>query len=100
MSNKYKNLFFLFSMSFRYSEGYPNARYYGGNEFIDMAELTCQKRALETFRLPSEKWGVNVQVFLFLPFPLSSVWLNKRRKIVLVWLACQFRSVHCSPEAP
>jgi glycine hydroxymethyltransferase len=23
----------------KYSEGYPNARYYGGNEFIDQAEL-------------------------------------------------------------
>jgi glycine/serine hydroxymethyltransferase len=22
----------------KYSEGYPGARYYGGNEFIDMAE--------------------------------------------------------------
>jgi glycine/serine hydroxymethyltransferase len=30
----------------RYSEGYPGARYYGGNEFIDMAETLCQKRAL------------------------------------------------------
>ena len=25
-------------MSNKYSEGYPHARYYGGNEFIDMAE--------------------------------------------------------------
>merc|ERR1719174_1044110 len=44
-----------------YSEGYPGARYYGGNEFIDMAETLCQKRALEAFRLDPEKWGVNVQ---------------------------------------
>ena len=48
-------------MSNKYSEGYPGARYYGGNEHIDRIELTCQKRALETFRLDSEKWGVNVQ---------------------------------------
>ena len=40
---------------------YPGARYYGGNEFIDMAETLCQKRALEAFRLDPEKWGVNVQ---------------------------------------
>ncbi|KAL9090938.1 MAG: hypothetical protein Q9159_001681 [Coniocarpon cinnabarinum] len=48
-------------MSNKYSEGYPGARYYGGNEHIDEIELLCQKRALETFRLDPEKWGVNVQ---------------------------------------
>ena len=48
-------------MSNKYSEGYPGARYYGGNEFIDMIELTCQSRALEAFHLDPEKWGVNVQ---------------------------------------
>jgi glycine hydroxymethyltransferase len=48
-------------MTNKYSEGYPGARYYGGNEFIDQAERLCQKRALETFRLDPEKWGVNVQ---------------------------------------
>ena len=48
-------------MSNKYSEGYPGARYYGGNEFIDMAERLCQQRALEAFNLDPEKWGVNVQ---------------------------------------
>ena len=48
-------------MSNKYSEGYPGARYYGGNEHIDEIELTCQRRALEVFRLDREKWGVNVQ---------------------------------------
>ncbi|KAL0260093.1 Serine hydroxymethyltransferase, cytosolic [Diplodia seriata] len=48
-------------MSNKYSEGYPGARYYGGNEHIDEIELTCQRRALQTFGLDSEKWGVNVQ---------------------------------------
>ncbi|KAI8827150.1 serine hydroxymethyltransferase-domain-containing protein [Fimicolochytrium jonesii] len=48
-------------MQNKYSEGYPGARYYGGNEFIDMAETLCQKRALEVFGLDPEKWGVNVQ---------------------------------------
>ncbi|KAJ3121654.1 hypothetical protein HK100_012283 [Physocladia obscura] len=48
-------------MQNKYSEGYPNARYYGGNEFIDQAELLCQKRALDLFNLDSAKWGVNVQ---------------------------------------
>ena len=45
----------------KYSEGYPGARYYGGNQFIDQLESLCIKRALETFRLDKEKWGVNVQ---------------------------------------
>lgn len=45
----------------KYSEGYPGARYYGGNEHIDESERLCQKRALETFGLKEEEWGVNVQ---------------------------------------
>ena len=48
-------------MTNKYSEGYPGARYYGGNEFIDMAENLCRKRALEAFRLNPSEWGVNVQ---------------------------------------
>ncbi len=48
-------------MADKYSEGYPGARYYGGNEFIDMSERLCQQRALETFKLNPEEWGVNVQ---------------------------------------
>jgi len=48
-------------MQNKYSEGYPGARYYGGNEFIDMAENLCMQRALETYRLDPKEWGVNVQ---------------------------------------
>jgi glycine hydroxymethyltransferase len=48
-------------MQNKYSEGYPGARYYGGNEFIDKAESLCQKRALEAYGLNPEEWGVNVQ---------------------------------------
>ncbi|KAI9504911.1 Serine hydroxymethyltransferase, cytosolic [Coemansia spiralis] len=48
-------------MQNKYSEGYPGARYYGGNEFIDQSEALCQRRALETFRLADDRWGVNVQ---------------------------------------
>mmetsp|Transcript_7082 Transcript_7082/g.9190 ORF Transcript_7082/g.9190 Transcript_7082/m.9190 type:complete len:505 (-) Transcript_7082:40-1554(-) len=48
-------------LSNKYSEGYPGARYYGGNENIDQVELLCQKRALEAFNLDPEEWGVNVQ---------------------------------------
>lgn len=31
-------------MTNKYSEGRPGARYYGGNEFIDQAELLCEVR--------------------------------------------------------
>ncbi|KAF5717392.1 serine hydroxymethyltransferase mitochondrial [Fusarium mundagurra] len=48
-------------MQNKYSEGYPGARYYGGNEFIDQAERLCQQRALESFGLDPKLWGVNVQ---------------------------------------
>lgn len=48
-------------LSNKYSEGYPGARYYGGNENIDQVELLCQKRALEAFNLNPDEWGVNVQ---------------------------------------
>ena len=48
-------------LSNKYSEGYPGARYYGGNENIDKIELLCQRRALEAFDLDPAEWGVNVQ---------------------------------------
>jgi len=48
-------------MSNKYSEGYPGARYYGGNEHIDAVERLCQQRALDAFGLSSDEWHVNVQ---------------------------------------
>ncbi len=45
----------------KYAEGYPGARYYGGNKIIDQVETLCQKRALKLFGLPDNKWQVNVQ---------------------------------------
>lgn len=30
----------------KYSEGYPGARYYGGNQYIDKIENLCRDRAL------------------------------------------------------
>lgn len=48
-------------LSNKYSEGYPGARYYGGNQFIDMVESACQARALDAFDLDPQLWGVNVQ---------------------------------------
>merc|ERR1719373_402922 len=45
----------------KYSEGQPNARYYGGNEVIDKIENLCKERALQAFGLNEKEWGVNVQ---------------------------------------
>lgn len=47
----------------KYSEGLPNARYYGGNEWIDELEVLCRKRALQAFHLDPAIWGVNVQPY-------------------------------------
>ena len=47
----------------KYSEGYPGKRYYGGNEVIDQIEDLCKSRALNTFRLSSDEWAVNVQPY-------------------------------------
>ena len=43
----------------KYSEGYPNRRYYGGNEFIDQIELIAIERAKKLFNVPH----VNVQPY-------------------------------------
>lgn len=37
------------SMTNKYAEGYPHARYYGGCDFVDMAEDIAVKRAKELF---------------------------------------------------
>jgi glycine hydroxymethyltransferase len=47
----------------KYSEGYPQKRYYGGNEYIDELEELCQQRALYAFHLNKDEWGVNVQSY-------------------------------------
>lgn len=47
----------------KYSEGYPGARYYGGNEVIDKIENLCKKRSLHAFGLAESEWDVNVQPY-------------------------------------
>lgn len=44
----------------KYSEGYPNARYYEGNEYIDELELLCIEMVKKVFKLPRD-WSANVQ---------------------------------------
>lgn len=44
----------------KYSEGYPGARYYEGNEYIDQLENLAINMIAKVFKLPVN-WGVNVQ---------------------------------------
>lgn len=55
----------------KYSEGYPGARYYGGNEFVDQIEDLARNRALHAYHLKSEEWGVNVQPYSGSPANLA-----------------------------
>jgi glycine hydroxymethyltransferase len=55
----------------KYSEGYPGARYYGGNEFVDKIEDLARNRALKAYRLSPLEWGVNVQPYSGSPANLA-----------------------------
>ena len=55
----------------KYSEGYPVARYYGGNEIMDIIEETARERALSLFGLNPSEWGVNVQALSGSPANLA-----------------------------
>ncbi len=55
----------------KYAEGYPYARYYGGNQQTDIVESLCQKRALKLFGLKDSEWHVNCQAHSGSPANLS-----------------------------
>jgi glycine hydroxymethyltransferase len=55
----------------KYAEGYPVARYYGGNEIIDRIENLAQSRALGLFKLSPRQWSVNVQPYSGSPANLA-----------------------------
>jgi len=51
----------------KYSEGYPDKRYYNGNEYIDMVEKECIQRAKDLFKAEH----VNVQPYSGSPANLA-----------------------------
>jgi glycine hydroxymethyltransferase len=51
----------------KYSEGYPQKRYYGGNRFIDEIEILAQERAKKLFQVEA----VNVQPYSGSPANLA-----------------------------
>ncbi len=55
----------------KYAEGYPHARYYGGNEVVDELERLTQERALALFGLSPDEWSVNVQALSGSPANLA-----------------------------
>ena len=61
----------------KYAEGYPGARYYGGNSVIDEVEGLAKERALNVFALGEVEWAVNVQ-------PLSGAPANLAVYLALV----------------
>jgi glycine hydroxymethyltransferase len=71
-------------MTNKYAEGYPGARYYGGNECIDQMERLCQERALELFDLSPSEWGVNCQALSGSPanFAVYSALLEPNDRIM------------------
>lgn len=68
----------------KYSEGYPGARYYGGNEVIDQVENMCKDRALKAFHVDNGKWAVNVQAYSGSPanFAVYTGLLNPHDRIM------------------
>jgi len=47
----------------KYSEGYPDKRYYPGNEVVDSVEKLAQDEALKTFGISNKEWSANVQPY-------------------------------------
>ncbi len=62
---------------YKYSEGYPHKRYYGGQTYTDQVEELAKERALKLFGLSPDKWHVNVQ-------PLSGAPANLAVYLALV----------------
>ncbi len=55
----------------KYAEGYPHARYYGGNDVFDELEILAKERALKLFKLSPKEWSVNIQPYSGSPANLA-----------------------------
>ena len=77
-------------LSNKYSEGYPGARYYGGNENIDQVELLCQ---VWTYFCVVQHWKVVLMMFVAHLFVLSfgtnrnahwkhSIWIRRSGELM------------------
>lgn len=55
----------------KYAEGYPRARYYAGNTYVDELEELVQSCALKLFKISSKTWDVNVQPYSGSPANLA-----------------------------
>lgn len=83
------------ALSNKYSEGYPNKRYYGGNEFIDKIENLAIERAKKIFKAehanvqPHSGSQANAAVYLAL--------LKPRDKVLGIDLSAGGHLTHGSP---
>ena len=55
----------------KYAEGYPQARYYAGNKWVDELENLTRQRALNLFGVCEGDWSVNVQPYSGSPANLA-----------------------------
>ena len=55
----------------KYAEGYPQARYYAGNKWVDELENLTKQRALNLFGVYESDWSVNVQPYSGSPANLA-----------------------------
>src|SRR4051812_13404864 len=76
-------------MTNKYAEGYPGARYYGGCEFVDVAETLAIERAKKLFGAQF----ANVQ-------PKSGSQMNQAGFLPLLQPGDTFMGLHPSPGGP
>lgn len=92
-------------MTNKYSEGYPGARYYGGNEFIDQAETLCQvppppptnpshlalRSHLSSPRSPGGEWRWSIACCA-VPAVVANTVAGHRTQVLLAFESCTCKS--------